>query len=206
MIHLHVCCSIRTCQLLYILAKTLYYSLFSFPPLWWVWSNISLGFKFSLSWLLKRLNIFFIRLLAILVSASGRCLLRLHFSMGQFVKCMYCGYYPFASYIFCKYLPPDVWHVFLLLPRCKNKFLIFMQLNVSVFSFMVCAFCSKNPFLIKQGLLNWGPQVRWADFRVSTNLLKLYPEFCIGIYVYYAGKKGQNFHQIFKNVCDTKTN
>lgn len=42
---------------------------------------------------------------------------------------------------------------------------------------MPCAFCSKNPFPINQGLLNWGPQTRRADFRVSVSLLKSYAIF-----------------------------
>lgn len=50
-----------------------------------------------------------------------------------------------------------------------------------------------NPFLIKQRLLNWGPQTRWVGFRVSMNLLKLYAKFYMGVYVYFLGGRARVF-------------
>lgn len=76
--------------ILFYLYVAFYCSSFSFLPIWWVWSGISLAFKFLGYWLLKRLNIFSIRLVAILVSTSGRWVLRLHFF--HWVVCKVCLY------------------------------------------------------------------------------------------------------------------
>lgn len=56
-------------------------------------------------------------------------------------------------------------------------------------------------------LISRGSQARWADFWVSVSLLKLYVKLLhVCVYTYIILEKRASFHQIFKKVCDIKTN